>query len=116
MVRSARRVVSESNDKTSPCVSEGVVDLALHKRVALSLPQPDLGQLGADVGHVGGVPQGSPLVDVDHALGRVLGFVEDVVDPVVDAGFVPGAQRIFSLRLVTSVVKYSTYRLQCHRI
>ena len=42
MVRSARRVVSESNDKTSPCVSEGVVDLALHKRVALSLPEPDL--------------------------------------------------------------------------
>ena len=89
MVGSARRVVSESNDKTSPCVSEGVVDLALHKRVALSLPQPDLGQLGANVGHVGGVPQGSPLVDVDHALGRVLGFVEDVVDPIVDAGLVP---------------------------
>ena len=100
MVRSARRVVSESNDKTSPCVSEGVVDLAFHKRVALSLPQPDLGQLSANVGHVGGVPQGSPLVDVDHALRRVLGFVEDVVDPVVDAGLVPRTQSVSYLLLL----------------
>ena len=38
----ARRIVSESNDKTPASVSEGVVDLALHKRVALSLPEPDL--------------------------------------------------------------------------
>ena len=57
------------------------------------------------MGHIGRMPQGSPLVDVDHALGRVLCFVEDVVDPIVDAGLEPVPEDFF-LELGISVVKF----------
>ena len=104
MVRSAGRIVPEPDYETPPRVPEGVVDLTLDKRVALGLPEPDPRQLSADVGHVGGVSQGSPPIDVDEAVGGVLGLVKDVVDPVVDAGLVPWVTKYFTDQLTGKVI------------